>query len=495
MLMTGLHTQGKKKTKRIINFEPQPGPQSWLLSCPVNDVFFGGARGGGKTYGLLGHFLAKASLNAGKGGVGHFRGLLIRRTYPELEDVIFNAKNVYRGLGEWKQQAKMFVFNDKGPYRGATLRFSYLDKDKDADRYQGHAYQWIGIEEAGNFATPYAIDLLRATLRSGTGSQTYLVMTGNPGGVGHNWLKAEYVAPGVPNEPFTIEIKNPTTGTVTRTTRIFIPSRLEDNRALIKHDPQYKERIINATAGKPWLLKAWLEGDWNIISGGAWDDVWNEEKHVMRPFAVPDSWNVYRSFDWGSSRPFSVGWWAVSDGTRVQLPEGNMVFPAGTLIRIHEWYGCTGKPDEGLRLVDSDVAKEIKRIEIETNLLKNRIVQPGPADPMIFNIRPDRRSIHDSYVEHGIMFVPGHNEPGSRVPRWQRFRHLLKAAADSDPEKPGLYVFETCRDFIRTIPVMQRCKRNPDDVDTDSEDHIADESGYMVMHLPNKVHFARMQGI
>lgn len=233
----------------IVAFAPQPGPQTALLSCGIGDILFGGARGGGKTYALLGDFLQHATLY-GKGA----KGVLFRRTYDELDEVKAQAQDIYGPLG-WKFNGSKNVWHSPS---GAQLKLRYLKRDADAERYQGHQYTWMGIDEAGNFPDPAPIDKLKATLRSKLGVPTFLRLTANPGGPGHSWIKSRYIDPAPPMTPHV----DPITGDL----RVFIPSRLEDNQILAANDPTYVNRLRGS--GPAWLVQAWLLGDWNASPEG-----------------------------------------------------------------------------------------------------------------------------------------------------------------------------------------------------------------------------------
>ena len=246
------------EAEQEVIWQPQAGPQTALLSCPVPDVFFGGARGGGKTDALLGDWLAHAHRH-GKNA----RGLLVRRTLPELDDVIRRALEIYPRLGwVWQSQAKTWTHTS-----GASLRLRYLETEADASRYQGHQYTWIGVDEAGNYDSSRPIDILRACMRSAAGVPCQIRITGNPGGVGQEWLRQRYVDPAKPMTPF----RDPSSNVM----RVFIPSRVQDNRLLMDADPTYLDRLRAATMGQDHLLAAWLEGDWNAQpSGGEFDAAW-----------------------------------------------------------------------------------------------------------------------------------------------------------------------------------------------------------------------------
>lgn len=464
---------------QTVNFQPQPGPQYAFLRCPVEDVLYGGARGGGKSYGVLGHFPTKAAeAFASHGMKRSFTGLLLRKTNPEFRQLLEEAKRVYAGIAQWESGHRRFQFPDDSVYGGAQLYFGYLDLEEHADRYQGLSLQWLCAEEAQNWATPILLDKLRATLRSSVGGKTYFVMTANPGGKGHAWIKERYVDPAPPNTIF--EVANDFDGKSYPSKRVYIPSTLKDNKLLMENDPTYEARIVASQKDRPDLIRGWLYGDWNISAGGMFDDLWDLDTHVLEPFQIPHSWTVYRAYDWGSSSPFSIGWWARSDGTHANMRDGSYrSFPPGTLIRISEWYGADSS-HKGLRMLERDIAQGVVDRE-KTFSFK---VRNGPADSSIFNVQ-DGRSLADAWPRFGINWKHADKSPGSRVTGWMQCRQMLAASLQNPMEQPGLFVFNSCREFIRVFPSSQTDDRKPDDIDTTSEDHIQDETRYMVRHIPN----------
>ena len=432
-----------------------------FLGCPAHEVLYGGARGGGKSWATLLDWLRHEKLYGAKA-----KGILFRRTMPELEDMLAKASEMFPSTGAtFKAQSKTWEFPS-----GARLKFRYLERDTDADRYQGHEYNWMAFEEAGNWPSPKPLDKLKACLRSADGVRHRLVLTANPGGAGHNWLKARFVDP-VPPGVF----QHLPGGW----SRIYIPAKVTDNPALLKADPGYIERIKEA-AGSPEMLKAWLEGSWDIVAGGMFDDVWREGVHAIKPFTIPAGWRIDRSFDWGSSKPFSVGWWAESDGTEATLADGTKkAWPRGTLFRIAEWYGWNGNPNEGCKMLAVEVARGVKQREQAMGLN----VMPGPADSALYAAE-NGVCIADDMARQGIRWTPADKSPGSRITGWEAIRKRLKAATPSlgrTMEDPGLFVFDTCRHFIRTVPTLPRDTNKPDDLDTHAEDHIADEVRYRVL--------------
>ena len=438
-------------------WKPQEGPQTALLACPVYEVFYGGARGGGKTEASIGDWLAHSSLY-GEDAVGIF----VRRKLTQLSEVIARTQKLFRKLGaKYNGQHKTWTMQN-----GARLKFVYLERDSDAEEYQGHSYTRIYVEEATNFPSAGPINKLRATLRSGAGVPVGMRLTGNPGGPGHNWVKARYITPN-PNGYEIIREEMVLEGKVISLDRVFIPSKISDNRLVMENDPTYILRLKQS--GSEALVRAWLEGDWDIVDGAFFDE-WDPSKHILDSevrHCIPKKATRFRAFDWGSAKPFSVGWYAVSDGTW-KLPEG-IVIPKNALVKYREWYGACG-PNKGLKMTADMVAMGI--IERE----KGETVQYGVADPSIF-VRDGGPSIAESMV--------------IKKCSWRRADNKRKAGAEQMRQRlvgqdgvPMLYFLEDCVDTIRTIPSLQHSERDPEDVDTEAEDHAYDETRYAVMSRP-----------
>lgn len=267
-----------KAAHRPVAFVPQPGPQSLLLSCPVHEVLFGGARGGGKTAGLLGDAAAHCAAFG-----PNARAILLRRTYDELDEVKVQAEAMYAPAGgSWK--SSQHTWRMPG---GGAVKLRYLKRDEDASHYQGHQYTWLGVDEAGNFPDPTPVNKLRATLRSAAGVPTFIRLSANPGGPGHAWIKERYIDPapggGVP-------IRDPASGDL----RVYIPSRLSDNPILQTSDPGYAGRIMQS--GPSWLVQAWLHGDWNATpEGGLIRGEW------FRRYETPPAENIRLVQSWDTA--------------------------------------------------------------------------------------------------------------------------------------------------------------------------------------------------
>ncbi len=442
-----------------LKWKAQQGPQLAFVTSPFFEVVYGGARGGGKTDGALGDF----ALHARKHGAAA-RGLLVRRTRVALEPTIARARQIFRPEGAvWKEAKSRFEWES-----GAVLYFRYLDNDADADLYQGHDYSRVYVEELTQFPSPIPVDKLKATLRSAAGARCGFRATCNPGGAGHNWVKARYIDAG-PLNPVKEPFRNPFTGEAATLSRVFIPARLSDNPRLLANDPAYVQRLQQS--GSASLVKAWLEGDWSVIEG-AFFDKWSG-RNIVAPFSIPPDWTRIRSFDWGYAAPFSVGWWAVAvDNTR--LADGRMI-PRGALVRYREWYGA-GRAGEGLRLEAEAVAAGILERE------RGETIRQMVADPSIF-ARNGGPSIAERMMRCGVTFIPADNTrvgKAGALSGWDQMR----ARIAGDGEKPTLFVFDTCRDFIRTVPVLQHDPMRHEDLDTTAEDHIADETRYACLSRP-----------
>ena len=443
-----------KADDREIIWTPQPGPQTDLVRCPVFEVFYGGARGGGKTDGSIGDWLN----HSGTYGE-HAIGLFVRRKLVALSEVIARTKVLFYKLGaKWHEQKKEWVMPN-----GARLKFAYLDRDSDAEEYQGHNYTRVYVEEATNFPFPEPIMKLKGTLRSANGVPCGMRLTGNPGGPGHHWVKDRYIDPApegykVIVEKEEIEVE-PGVFVEASIDRVFIPAKLRDNQMLLKSDPSYVLRLRQT--GSEALVKAWLEGEWNGVDGTFFSE-FDEARHVIRGrLEIPRHWTRFRALDWGSAAPFSVGWYAVSDGTMAP-------FPRDALIKFQEWYGWNGKPNVGLKMPASSVAQGIVRRDGDMKIAL------GVADPSIFanNGGP---SIAEMMIIEKCQWIRGDN---ARQAGWEQMRKRL-AALD-----PLLYFHESCEATIRTLPYLQHDEKNSEDLDTDAEDHAADETRYAVMSRP-----------
>lgn len=457
-----------------LTFEPNPGPQTALLACPIYEVFFGGARGGGKTFGMLLDFLEHATTYGASAN-----GVFFRRTAKQLEEVIREATAMFPSFGgRWLKQDATWVF-ESGPAKGARLKMRHLWDAADASNYLGHAYTWICFEEITTWPTPEPIDMLRGTLRSAAGVPVKFRATGNPGGAGHNWVKARYITPAPGGYT---PIKDPRTGME----YVFIPSRLEDNPALTRNDPTYEARL--RAAGSPALVKAWRYGEWDIVAGGFFDHVFRFDRHVIPSVAreqigAESGWRFRRSFDWGHASPSSLGLWAIAaEDKRI----ADRHIPRGSAIRLDEWYTVAKdesgniKANEGMRLSNESLGSGIGRRSA------NRIWSGCVADPSIFK-GAGGPSIYDQMVkgakDAGFADLNFGEADNTRIPGWQHMLEMLEEAGKDRSERPGIWVLDDCEHWLRTVPILQRDAKHQDDVDTEQEDHAADETRYLIQSI------------
>jgi hypothetical protein len=455
-------------------WEPQPGPQSSAISADwCDELFYGGERGGGKSDLQIGYQEDGALRYA-----GHWRGIMFRKTYAELEELQGRACEVFPGTGAvYKTQSSA-----DHPYsncwywqNGATVKMRYIEHERDYGRYHGHQYTGISFDEVTEYPTPTGLLKMLSTLRSPHGVPCTMRATGNPGGVGHGWVKERYVSHGG-YTPYT----DPDTGF----TRMFIPSKTSDNQILLLNDPQYRNRIRAATGGNDALRKAWLDGDWDIVAG-AFFDCWSKARNVVRPFEIPEHWMRFRSADWGSARPFSIGWWAVASDSH-QTEEG-IIIPRGCLVRYREWYGVAkGSGGETLYNVGLKLTAEAVGAGIVEREKGNENIGVSVIDPAAF-AQDGGPSIQERIWDGSGRKIQWRRADNARVSQrgamggWDQMRSRM---IGDDEGNPMVVCFSTCTDSIRTIPILQHDKDRLEDLDTDSEDHAADDWRYACMSRP-----------
>lgn len=446
---------------------PQPGPQEAAITAPISELFYGGARGGGKTDFLLGDFAA----HAGRFG-SNAKGILFRRTLPEFREIEKRSREIYTRLGaEYLKHDREWSFPN-----GATLVLRYLYDETDAGGYQGHSYTWVGVDEAGNYPDPKAIDMMRATLRSPHGVPTYLRLTGNPGGVGHLWLKDRYIDPVPPYTPFKYQ-PQPEEAPDLEVEAVFIPARLEDNKILMENDPDYEAKL--AASGGQALFRAWRYGDWNAVIGAAFAE-WRQDVHVHAIKEVPENWFIIGGMDWGYSAPGAF--YVLAFG-----PDGEVYVP-------FEYYF---NGDITPQMPPQEVGKQIA-LGLQAYVMDGRI----PGYPEFAGLdssawsKGDGRGgrwrsiaeliqlgINEVLKKEKFPLIEAPRGKGSRVQRKQLFHQLLKFDRDKEGNIPSwlaprLRFHPVCTHAIRTIPALPVDPKNPEDVDTDAEDHPFDAIGY-----------------
>lgn len=441
-----------------VYWSPQP-KQALALQCPATELFYGGAAGGGKSDWLLEDFLQGADIY-GK----YWRGILFRMTTGELEELQDRATELYTpqkanfiGKGS-KSGSNLWRFPN-----GATLKLRYLESEKDVKRYIGHQYTWIGIDELGNYPTPYCWLMLKSRLRSAHGVPCYIRGTGNPGGPGHGWIKQRFMDGHVPNRIFYIETE--INGKKSRDTACFIPSCLDDNYILMKNDPAYEARLLSLPTQ---IARALRYGDWNVFEGQVLDS-FRENIHVCKPFILEQgSWFRFCAMDWGWSKPYAIGFYAVNS--------------LGRFILYRIMYGCKeGEYNVGVK----KSAKKLAQEAWEFALLDG--IKDMVADPAIWTdekIEDESKSIEQVFTEVGFNMIKANNDRvNGLVMVDDTFKqYVVIGEEDGKPKEiPMFQVFNTCTDFIRTIPLLTPDPNHPEDVDSKLEDHLYDMHRYAVM--------------
>lgn len=429
--------------------------QNEMFRRGENEGFYGGAAGGGKSDYLVIDALRDVRIPT-------YKGLILRKTFPQLVEIEEKCFRYYpRVVPGAKYNAGKHVWTFPG---GAKIFLGSMQHSKDKYKYQGHEYDFIGIDELTHFTYEEYSYLLSRNRPSGEGTHVRMRATGNPGGIGHGWVKQYFVTAAPPGATKwrKFEVLMPD-GTVQKIwlSSVFVPSKVFDNPHLLEKDPLYMAKLANRGEAEKNAL---LYGSWDSYEGQVFVE-WKDDiehyrdgkwSHVINPFKIPPNWQIIRSFDWGYAKPFSVGWWAVDAD--------------GRYFRIRELYGCTGTPNTGVKWSPQQIAERIREIENTDENLKDRFIY-GVADPAIFSEEPGH-NIAGDMAACGVYWNKANN---SRLSGKMQFHYRFAF------DKQGtamIYIFSTCKEFIRTIPNLVYSEKKVEDVDTETEDHIYDESRY-----------------
>lgn len=446
----------KAEISNNVVFRPHPGPQTEFLAATEKEVFYGGARGGGKSYSLIVDPLRYANKEA-------HRALILRRTMPELRDLINHSQRLYDKAfpgAKWREQEKEWRFPS-----GARIEFGYAENTQDALRYQGQAYTWIGVDELPQFPTSEVWNLLKGSLRSVDPTvPTFMRATGNPGNIGSMWVKEMFIDAAEPNTTFYVHIDpdDPTSDTISRR---FIPAKLDDNPSLTQ-TKEYRNMLLSLPEIK---RKQWLAGDWSAFEGSAFPE-FSMETHVVLPFPIPENWVRFRSCDWGYSTPFCVLWFAVDYNNNIYI--------------YREFYS------KGLT---ADIfAQQVRMREAGES------IQFGVMDSSVWARRGDvGPSIVEIMRTNGCYWRPSDRSPNSRLAgKYEIHRRLALRDTETGEKKPALFIFNNCRNLIRTLPLLPMDELHPEDVNTKAEDHAYDALRYGCMSrplTPDKIDFYRQQ--
>ena len=435
--------------ERVVNIRPTE-KQMQFLRMRKKHCGYGGARGGGKSWVVR----VKACLLANRFGRPDpfsegIKICIVRRTLVDVRNNhIIPMKIMLNGLAKYNQTERTFYFPN-----GATIHFEYYDNENDVNHFQGVEYDVIFIEEATQLPEDW-IKNIAASCRGANLFPHRIYYTCNPGGPGHEYIKRIFIdqvyKDGEDPEDYQ-----------------FVQAKVTDNKVLMELDPGYITFLKNLP---PKQRAAWLEGSWDIYSGQFFESFvndpshWEDRKwtHVIAPFTPRKHWTVYRSFDWGSYRPFSAGYWFVD--------EDDVIYRALEVYGVQH-SGGEAIANEGLKWPADRVFSELARFEREHEWLKGKQII-GVADPAIFQ-ENGGPCIAEAGYPYGIYFKKADN---TRLAGWDQVRYRMQF---NEEGYPRMYVFNTCKDFIRTIPLLQHDKNIVDDCDSDGEDHIADETRYM----------------
>lgn len=399
--------------------------------------------------------------------------MIIRKTYPELMENHINPMCELLKCYHSDKKERIASYNDSKKNitfpNGSRILFRYCDNEKDAERFQGTEVDVLFVDEATH-QTEEKMKKLTACVRGVNDFPKRIYFTCNPGNEGHQWVKRLFI------DKQYREGENPDD-------YMFIQSLVTDNKALLASQPDYIKQL-EALPEK--LRKAWLEGDWNIFEGMFFEDfrdspdlqlchkagITPEEAliqrrftHVIEPFDIPRYWNVTRAYDFGYGKPWALTYFACD--------------PDGTLYNFLEAYGWNGTPNEGNRWTPDEQFKYVAELERNHPLLKGRKIIDGIADPAIWDASRGE-SIADTAARYGIYFTPGDNE---RIAGWMQVHYRMQFDNNGYPR---LYFFNTCKNMIRTIPLMMFSKTRPEDLDSDLEDHLLDTLRYLTMSRPIK---------
>ena len=434
-------------SQQKVIFKPNQGPQTEFLAAPEREVFYGGARGGGKSYAMLIDPLRYCHKE-------NHRALLIRRTMPELRDLINHSQRLYSRAfpgAKWREQEKEWRFPS-----GAKIEFGYAENMTDVLRYQGQSYTWIGIDELPQYPSPDIYNFLRSSLRSvDPNIPVYMRATGNPGNIGSQWVREMFVDPITPNTAFNIEIKTPSG--IKYITRRFIPAKLQDNPYLMQTDDYYAMLSSLPEVQR----KQFLEGDWDAFEDSAFPE-FSKSVHVVEPFEVPKGWHRFRAADWGYSSPACVLWFAIDYDNNLWI--------------YRELY---------TKKITADIfAKKVLELE------KDEYIRYGVLDASTWAKRGDiGPSIAETMIQAGCRWRPSDRTPKSRISGKLEIHKRLKLNDDIKKE-PRLRIFSTCRNLIRTLPILPLDDNNPEDINTHVEDHAYDALRYGCMSRPMHTKYA-----
>lgn len=486
----------------------QPFPnssQELAITSPANETLFCGTRGNGKTDVQI----FKFAKNVGRGYGSYYRGIIFDREYKNLDDIVRRTKLWFPRI--WGKRCKWLA--GKSDFRwvwdtGEELLIRTMKNIEDYDDYHGHEYCFIGWNELTKYPDGECYEAMISCNRSSFDPALdspdknnplppiplEIFSTTNPYGVGKNWVKRRFIDGYQYGQlqRHTQLIFNPRTQQEENftTTRVAIFGHYKENPRL---PPEYIASLGNMTNKNK--RAAWLEGRWDAASGGVFEETWDEDCHVVNNFTVPSGWEIFPTFDWGSTAPFYVGWWARTNGESCFIPDGSggfdeVAYPPNTLVLICEWYGSNGN-GKGLRLGSTAIAQGMKLREKQMSVFKfidsKCTIEVGDADGQIFNkINNDDPTIAEWFEREGVKWNPADKSQGSRKQGLELLQNRLISGLKQDG-RPAFYVMRRCVDFIALVPTLPADPKDNDDVDTEAEDHPYDATRYAVLRAAKRL--------
>ncbi len=430
------------------------GFQERLMLLPEElDVFCGGGRGGGKSYGLALLCLRHVEQYGEKARI-----LYLRRTYKGLSDFELVCRElfgtVYSTAARYNAAEHVWRFPN-----GGYLELGQLESHADYTKYQGRSFTLLLVDEAGQYPTPDLLDLMRSNLRGPKDMPIRMIIAANPGGPGHYWLAKRYVFTTAPWKPF-LEPKS-------KRQWVYAPSTFDSNRFI--DTEQYKDQLESACPDDPELLRAWSTGDWAVNRGAYFASVLDESRNAVDPWDhIPHGWTTYLTHDFGSSAPSAT--YVVAKSPGGVGPDGKF-YPRDSLVLVDELATCKrDNPNAGLNWTVPILAEEI------ISMCKRWQIKPtGVADDAIFAKGGHAAgSIADEFSRCGVRFDPA--KKADRITGWNIMRRLLADAGQVD--KPGLYISRSCSYLWETLPTLARDQKRIEDVDSSGPDHGADAVRY-----------------
>jgi phage terminase large subunit len=398
----------------------QPKQKAFLHAIESTPItFYGGAKGGGKSKGLQLIMLLRRFKYAGS------TGAIFRRTYPELEGnhirPLFQAFPELRNY--WNEAKKLLSLPN-----GSTLQFCHCNNEADVDLYQGREFHDLAIDEAGQWPEAMFRRLLGSNRSSKHGIVPRAILTGNPGGIGHGWLKRLFVERRFNERESELDYT-------------FVQALVDDNQALMENDPNYIRRLDSEP--NEALRRAYRYGDWNIFAGQYFQEI-TKEVHFIKPFRIPEHWNRFGAYDYGFNHPAAFGWFANDED--------------GNTYLYRELVKAGKRVDE--------FAQKLNTFPDTARLYP--IVAGRDCWTQKSTLRDDKQppTVAEQFRTHGINLVPAVIDRKQGAAQLRDYLAWRGKGRDEHGEecdgKPRLYIFDTCP---ITFDAISRMIHDPDDVE------------------------------